>query len=271
MANKKSVFECVDYRQFLRSWVTDMGPSGRGEWSRMAKALRVTSTMVSQVMREERNLSPELASDLCDYIGFSEEEARHFLLLVDLARAGSVSLRKRIKQQVIESQGRASQLVNRLKANEAMSEVAKARFYSDWIYSGVRNATALEEQHTVERLAERFGIERAQMTEIVKFLVENSLCVSQSGVVQVGPQKTHVGADSPFVLSHHRNWRLRAVDVMRAKRESDLFYTGPMSLSRELADEVRKRIPTFLDELYKELGPSKSEVVRCLNIDWFEY
>ncbi|CAN5493593.1 hypothetical protein BH10BDE1_BH10BDE1_23400 [soil metagenome] len=271
MKQLSSVYEYSDYRAFLRNWVKAKASDGRGQWSRMAKALRVTSTMVSQVMREERNLSPELANDLCDYIGFSEEETRHFLLLVDFARAGSASLKKRLRAQVLESQAQAATLAKRLKASDAMTDKAKARFYSDWIYSGVRNASAISDAQSIDELAVRFNVERKTMTEIVKFLVENELCSSQSGLISVGPQKTHVAADSPFVLSHHRNWRLKAVDAMRSRRETDLFYTGPMSLSVELASEVRKRIPTFLDGLYKELGPSRSEVVRCLNIDWFEY
>lgn len=268
MKEQKSIFEFSDYRQFLRLLAVSRG---RGEWSRIASALRVTSTMISQVMRDERNLSPELASELCDYIGFSESEARHFLLLVDFARAGSAGLKRRLKQQIAESQGRAATLATRLKASSVMSGETQARFYSDWIYSGVRNATALAHSQTIEDLAARFAMSRAAMAEIVSFLVENELCASSSGVVSVGQQKTHVAADSPHVLSHHRNWRLRSMDRMRLRRESDLFYTGPMSLSAELAAEVRQRIPTFLEDLYKELGPSPSEVVRCLNIDWFEY
>lgn len=271
MAVNLSVFEYIDYRRFLKAWVKERAAVERGQWSRMAKAIGVTSTMMSQVMREDRNLSPELASELCDYIGFSDEEARHFLLLVDFARAGSVRLKARLRSQILESQGRAATLSKRLKADGAMADSARARFYSDWIYSGVRNASALEEQQTIDSLSIRFGVSRTKMQEIVHFLVENELCKSQSGKVSVGPQKTHVAIDSPFVLSHHRNWRLKACDTMRARNEADLFYTGPMSLSKELAAEVRQRIPTFLDQLYKDLGPSKSEVVRCLNIDWFEY
>ena len=271
MKHVKSVFEYSDYRVFLRTWVKDKGRQGHGEWSRMAKAVRVTSTMISQVLREERNLSPELANELCEYIGLSEGESRHFLLLVDLARAGSASLKKRLKQQVLESQGQAATLSKRLKTTDAITEAAKARFYSDWIYSGVRNASALDQTQTVDDLSRRFGVEKTAMAGIVKFLVENGLCLSRAGVIGVGPQTTHIESGSPFVVSHHRNWRLRSIDKMRTQNENDLFYTGPMSLSAELAAEVRKRIPTFLDDLYKELGPSRSEVVRCLNIDWFEY
>lgn len=270
MAQKKSVFEFTSYRLFLKTWVQSKG-DGRGEWSRMAKFLNVTPTVISQVLREDRNLSPELANDLCDYIGFSEEEARHFLLLVDFARAGSVKLKQRLRQQITESQKRAATLGQRLQTQEVMTDAAKARFYSDWIYAGIRNLTALDSRHTIDSLSERFGISRTKMSDLIKFLVEEGLCQSQSGTITVGPQKTHVPADSPFVFSHHRNWRLKAIESMREKKDSDLFYTGPMSLSADLAAEVRQRIPTFLDQLYKELGPSKSEVVRCLNIDWFEY
>lgn len=65
--------------------------------------------------------SLELANDLCDYIGFAEDEARHFLLLVDFARAGSTRLKTRLRNQVIESQSRAQTLTKRLKVDEAMT------------------------------------------------------------------------------------------------------------------------------------------------------
>lgn len=266
-----SVFEFIDYRVFLRSWVEAKGSHRRGEWSRIAKRLGVTSTMISQVMREERNLSPELANELCDYMGLGDDESNFFLLLVEHARAGSHNLRRRLKRRIEENQKSASTLKKRLKVAETMATEAKTTFYSDWLYSAVRNFAAVDKMHTVETLADRFQVSREKMRSILDFLIENELCSSQSGFFSVGPQKTHVGADSPLVISHHRNWRLRSMEQMRERRETDLFYTGPMSLSNELAVEVRCRIPTLLEQLYRDIGPSKSETVRCLNIDWFEF
>lgn len=70
---------------------------------------------------------------------------------------------------------------------------------------------------------------------------------------------------------HHKNWRIKALEKMPTKQNQNLFYTGPMSMSTEIAEKVRDEIPEFIAKIYKWVGPSSSETVRCLNIDWFEY
>lgn len=58
---------------------------------------------------------------------------------------------------------------------------------------------------------------------------------------------------------------------MNLQNENDLFFTSPMSLSKEAAEKIRQELPAFIEKISKIVIPSKSEVIRCLNIDWFEY
>jgi hypothetical protein len=44
-----------------------------------------------------------------------------------------------------------------------------------------------------------------------------------------------------------------------------------MSLSKDVADQVLKALPDFVEKITKWVAPSPSEVVRCLNIDFFDY
>jgi hypothetical protein len=44
-----------------------------------------------------------------------------------------------------------------------------------------------------------------------------------------------------------------------------------MSLSEKDAEKLRKLIPQWIEEIHKIVGPSDSECVRCLNIDFFNY
>ena len=53
--------------------------------------------------------------------------------------------------------------------------------------------------------------------------------------------------------------------------DKNLFFTAPMSLSHETVELIRQKIPAFIEEIIKLVRPSPSEVVHCLNIDWFEY
>jgi len=106
---------------------------------------------------------------------------------------------------------------------------------------------------------------------VIDFLLQNNLCVIKDGLLDVGPQQTHIGPTSPFVSKHHQNWRLHGISKMVETSERNLFFTSPMSLSRETADEIRPKILSFIEEIRKLIRPSPSEIVRCLNIDWFEY
>lgn len=58
---------------------------------------------------------------------------------------------------------------------------------------------------------------------------------------------------------------------MEERREQDLFYTCPMSLSTEAAEQVRNMLPTFIETVLEVVRPSPSERVACLNIDWFGF
>ena len=58
---------------------------------------------------------------------------------------------------------------------------------------------------------------------------------------------------------------------MDAHDEKNLFYTCPMSLSLETAEEVRRLLPQFIEQVLKKVGPSPSEKVYCFSMDWFEY
>jgi hypothetical protein len=58
---------------------------------------------------------------------------------------------------------------------------------------------------------------------------------------------------------------------MERKKEEDIFFTSPMSLSVEAAEEVGKLIPNFIQTVMETVGPSNSEKVMCLNLDWVGY
>lgn len=58
---------------------------------------------------------------------------------------------------------------------------------------------------------------------------------------------------------------------MDRRRDEDIFFTSPMSLSKAASEEVRKLLPTVIQAVMKITGPSPSETAACLNIDWFEY
>ena len=265
-----TIFEHKNYKIFIRNWLKNQPKAGRGSFKEWAQKLRVSTTLMSQIFNGEKELSPEHASELCDLLHFTESESDYFLLLVDYSRAGTPGLKKKILRKIEAEQKKSQNISQRLKVDE-LSDYTKAIFYSHWMYSGVRNLTAIPKFQTVEALAEHLKAPRVQVQKIIEFLLENGLCVTEGGRLRVGPKRTHVGAQSPLVAKHHQNWRLESFQKMPLQNEEDLFFTFPVSLSAADAKRIRLYLPQVIEEIHKIVGPSESEVVRCLNIDFFEY
>lgn len=152
-----------------------------------------------------------------------------------------------------------------------LDESARSIFYSSWIYSGLRNLIATNQAQNLDELAQRMKLDKVKIQSIIQFLLDYHLLIKVGDTLKVGPQKTHLENTSPWVTKHHQNWRIKAIEAMQNGREADLFYSAPMSLSGEVAEKIRQQLPEFIRQIIEDVGPSKSEVVRCLNIDWFEY
>lgn len=267
-----SVFEVSDYKAFIRDWVETRPSGGRGQYRQMALTLGVSTTLVSQVVNGDKHFSMENAADLAEFMALGDRESEHFLLLVEHARAGTHRYRERIQKRIDKARKAAQQLSERLEKDRALTDHESAIYYSNWTYTAITHLIACEPQLTVDDISERLHVPRTAIAKTFSFLVDSRLLVAKDGGGHdVGPKLTHIGSDSPLVVKHHQNWRLKGMNQMVSKAENDLFYTAPMSLSAETAAQIRAELPAFIEKIIKWVGPSPSETVRCLNIDWFEY
>jgi uncharacterized protein (TIGR02147 family) len=265
------IFEFSSYRKYLESWIEAQGERSYGLKGRIAQSLGISSSLLSQVLKGEKSLTSDQTSDLCDYLGLNELESDYLHLLVDKERAGNPRYREKIERKIRHLQKESQKIGRRVTKNKELTEEQKAIYYASWLYTGIRNLSAIEKFSHVDKIAEHLRCEPQVVTKVVRFLVENGLCREEGGKITYGPAVIHVDKESPFVNKHHQNWRLQALQNMEQKRESDLFFTSPMSLSVEAAAEIRKMLPAFIQAVMKIVGPSTSEKAVCLNIDWFEY
>lgn len=266
-----NIFEFEDYKSFFNTWVESLPKKGRGEYRRVAEKLNVSTTMVSQVFRGDKHLSLELASDLCDYLNLNELETDFFFLLVEYSRAGNFRLEQKLSRRLKALRQEMQKLEARLKKDKELNEDTKIVFYSNWIYSAVRNLVAIPSVNDIQVISERLQIPNMQVQRVLDFLIREGLVIQKSGKLDRGPRRTHLGADSPLVARHHQNWRIQAFQKMSQYNESNLFYTEPMSVSEEVAQKIRQELPAFIEKINKWVAPSPDEVNRCINIDWFEF
>lgn len=260
-----SIYDFEHYREFLKQWLR------KGMKSKFAAAIGISPTMMSLILSGDKNMSMEQAAEAAEFINLNDLETDYFLLLVEMGRAGSFKLQRKLQRRIKEMKTQAKKIASRVKKDRDLSDEEKAIYYSNWTFTGVRNLSAVPKFDTADKIAERLGLPLAQVLRVVEFLVDNGLLKNENGKLAYGPAHIFVGADSPFVSRHHQNWRLQGFKHMEQLTESNLFYTCPMSLSSEAVEQVRKMLPTTIEQVNKIAGPSDSERVFCLNMDWFEF
>lgn len=272
MAQASSIYSFLSYSEYLRWWIAQRPKAGRGEMAKMAAASGVSAALFSQIMSGDRQFSTEGGLALAEYLALPEKETDYLLLMIDHERAGTAKLKSRVLSRLKEQQAAAAKVSNRIRRDGELDPETRATYYSSWTYTAIRNLTAVEGFQTVDAIAERLALPRAVVARVIDFLLETGLCrLNEKGGVTYGPSWTHVGSDSRLVTKHHQNWRVRALTKMETGNEEDLFFTSPMSLSHETAREIRRMLPDIIEKIQKMVGPSESQTVRCLNIDWFDY
>lgn len=224
--------------------------------------------VISQVLRGPRELTPEQAVRVAKFMGFGSLERDYFLTLVLKNRAGSEDLKNVFEERLLQLRKSANTLKTRI-AHSQFSEKEQAIYYSNWFYSAVRLGISIPDLGSPSRIAEKLRLEPEEVVRILGFLLDHHLLVQTKNGYELGPQVTHVGADSPFVNKHHSNWRVKSLQAMDKRIEKNLFYTGPMALSKQAAKDIRSRLVSVIELSTQMARDSKSEELMCLNLDWF--
>lgn len=223
------------------------------------------------ILKGEKQLNAEQAIEACEHMALNERETDYFLLLVEYGRSGSHKLSTKLKKRINEMRDAQKNLSKRLKKDRQLSEEEISIFYSHWSYSAASLACALPEIKDVQAIAQRLNISQLAAAKIVEFLLSCGLSEKKQGQLHYGNVYTHLSSDSPNVIKHHQNWRIKSMNSMDTVNEKNLFYTGPFALSKAAAEKIRTLLPQFIEEIVQTAGPSESETMYCFNLDWFKF
>jgi uncharacterized protein (TIGR02147 family) len=264
------IFHLSNYRLVLKKKIEALPKKGYGQARKLAAYLNCHTTHVSQVLSGSKDLTLEQAILATEFFGLSEEESEYFMLLVQLDRAGNEPLKKNIQKKISKIRDHASELVNRLSKNVVLTEAQRAIFYSDWSYAAIRQCTSIKGLQDVDSIGKHLVLPKKHVVKVLDFLVETGLCKQESNRFVIGPSATHLESTSPWVRTHHMNWRQKAIANLNQEYASKLHYTAAMTLSAQDAVLIREMITKFLEEVDTVVLPSPSEELHCLNIDWFK-
>ncbi|MGZ3706002.1 MAG: DUF4423 domain-containing protein, partial [Bdellovibrionota bacterium] len=199
----------------------------------------------------------------------SPHEREYFFALLQIERAGTAKLRKYWQEKRAAILKEREGVKSRVGEHHELTDEERAIFYSSWIYVAVFVATDIGGGQTLEQIAERFALPRQRAAEVLDFLVRTGVCLRMGSLYRMGKSVVYLTNESPLVVKHHTNWRLRALQKMDTREPTELFYTSPMSMARADVARVRELLAKAIEESLAICRDSKSEEVVNLNIDFF--
>ena len=261
------LFNCLEYKGFLRSVIETQPNGGHGQMRRIALHLKVHTTLISQIFNGPKHFTMEQACSIASYFGLTDLETDYFLTLVECERAGTTQLKKRLMVRLNEIKIKASNLDTRLSKDTVLSEQVKAQFYSNWQYSGIRLLTSVDGLDSVTAIAERLDLPKEFVAKVLDFLLGSGLVLSEGGRLKMGPSRTHLASDSPFLINHHRSWRLKNLSRAHLLGQDELMYTAPFTVSAEDSQKIRGEIVSLIEKVTDYVVKSPAEEGYCLGID----
>lgn len=264
-----NVFDHNSYRKILNLRLKLMPKQGHGQAKKLAEYLGVSTTLISQILSEQKHFTMDQAFMSCEFFSLNELETKYFITLVQVERSASQSFRKSLQKDLAQYREDSQKLEKRLTHQQVLNEEQKAIFYSDWYYSAIRMLTSIGGYDSVESIAAYFGLPKKIVASALHFLEAAQLIVQENNKFRIGNLSTHVNAESNWVKLHHNNWRFKAIEYMNYPDNQKLHYTSPMTLSIADAEKIRMKLVTMIGEVGKIVDDSPAKELMCLNLDWF--
>ncbi len=269
------IYEFNHYKKYIKNWLRHQPKSGYGEMRRMAEAMQVNATFLSHVFNGDSDLSVEQGLALANYIHLNNSETDYFVLLIQKERAGDKRTKEFFQLKLDNVKKESLHIKERLKLNSQIKEEHYFQFFSHWHYGVVLLLVALKDFQTESALAKHLGISIQQVRQYTDFLIRTGMLEevdeNSGSRLKVKSFELFLGINSSNIRQLHQSYRQKSLQVLDVcDLQESIYYTNPVTLSKEDAKLVAEKIAQFIEDFRKLTVPSSAEALYCLNIDWFK-
>lgn len=267
MKKSQGIFEFIDYKDYLLNSI--FFTEGRGIRTRIAKAINCDLAYLSRVLNDNAQLSLEQADLLSVYLGHNPQERHYFILMVELTRAGTSSLKKYFKDQMSNVQNERTNLKARLQDTMALLDYQQAKYYSSWHYAAIHMMIAIPQFQNPQALSKELKLPHQKVQRILEDLVDFKLAYVEKGKYTRISKNIHIDSDDLMISKHHSNWRLKAMESLDQSNPATLHYSSIVSLSLKDVPLLKEKMLEAIEEIRKTVKDSGDEVVWCYAMDLF--
>lgn len=261
------VFSYNEYRAFIHDW--EVHQTDRGIRNRLAQAAQCSPSWITRVLAGSVQLTPDQAFGIANLFHLNENELDYFLLLVDLERAATLILKKRIQKKLDLLKKESQKIASSVKSDFSINEENAARYYSSWVYSAIHVACMIKPQN-VEELSNMLNLAGNIVSLRIKDLKEMGLLKIDGSRWSANMVSVHLPSTHPSSLNTHTSWRNRTIQLFHEGHDKGLHYSAVHCLSQKDIETVRKLLKKNILTCRDIIEKSPAEALGVLCMDWYE-
>ncbi|MES2769924.1 MAG: TIGR02147 family protein [Bdellovibrionota bacterium] len=263
------VFKYTDYRLYIIEKLNELGAKS-GSKSALAAAIECQPGFISHVISGKAHLSLEQAQRANAFFRHSEEASNYFILIVSYSRAGTNELRNYFLKQIEKILQKEVSVEKSVSAKVNSATEFSSEYYSNIYYQIVHMMLTIKPM-SIQSLADALKQDTELISSICKKLQDFGLVESVRDQFYVKNDIViHLPKDSPFITTHHTNFKILAIESIRKREKSDLHYSSLVTLSREDVRIIKNLILEMNKQSVDKISKSKPECMYGYSFDFFK-
>lgn len=242
-------------------------------YSRLAEALRVQRSYLSQVLADKARLSADQLYLAAKSLGASRLEVRYLLLLSELERAQVKDRVTELERELISLKAKALRTDRVLSAHQLQAEAEAANlYYSSWINGWVHMLCLIPQNARNPKLiGERLGLNPKRLEEALLLLKSLKLIEwEKDKPISVLKTMVHLPAHSPLAQSHAAQIRMKTAEQMTKRSDPDsLHFSATFCANSATRLKIKEAFLKFLENQSKLIERAPEEEVFQLSFDLY--
>lgn len=272
----KSIFEYKDYVLFLKD-IIEENKSTRGFQNKLAKAIGIHSSYITRTLSGSVNLTPDHAADLADFLGMNENQTQCLLLLVQISRAGTKTLKRILNKQLnalYQQNGEHNIKIKNASNINFNKNVNAVQYYSFWHHMPIHLMLLNPSpgKQSVSYLAKRLNITECAVQESIQLLSDLGVIEKKDNHWIVKAQHVHWAhsenqeIDRGIYLAH-TYWRQEFALRTYRKRPDDWRATVMLSVGEDDFNLIKEELSQCMARIRKISVNAKDEDVFVIGMD----
>ncbi|MGE0173222.1 MAG: DUF4423 domain-containing protein [Oligoflexales bacterium] len=263
------IYQFEDYKSFILKKIEE-NTHIKGYRSALANAAGCGKSFLSQALNSSVQLTLDHGAGLCAFWNLDDARTDFFLDLMNLERAATLVLKKRIEKRLKTARTESKQLVSRSAQEMNLSAGLKeAIYYSSWHYAAVHTLTAVPGYQKPPAIAQRLDLPTLLVERTLRDLAAIGLVESKGNLWTVKGASIHLPKESPLSSINQTSWRNQAMRHLGVRPYDGIHYSALFALSRADATKLHNHFNEAIAHALKVVEPSHEEELFCLNLDYW--